>query len=233
VPDLLAEQDRPGSRAAGPGARGLPGIDQPSGLSRFCPRLFTAWAGVSRRDRLLDRVKADLDTDGVAEVDEVVGDDVAGFQHSRDAVLGSAAPGLGEDDDGYGGSDPVPGDLVMQGQEVGVGSLGGKQGTSVADDAGHQLAACCRASSAVPRSAVTPAGLMEHFRPFGGELSRAGGSSSKSVVDLPLGEDAPSQRGQLPAKAATSLQPKKILHEGAEDAPPGKISPVRIRRLTK
>jgi hypothetical protein len=67
---------------------------------------------------------------------------------------------------------------------------------------------------------------------LGGELSRTGRSSSKNVVDLPLGEDVPPQRGELLAKTATSLQAKKILHGDARNAPAGEISPLRIRRLT-
>src|ERR1019366_5521429 len=38
----------------------------------------------------------------------VVGNDVAAFQDARDLVLGSAAPGLGQDDDGDEGAEARP-----------------------------------------------------------------------------------------------------------------------------
>ncbi len=52
----------------------------------------------------------------------VVGENVAGFEDPGDLVLGTAAPGLGQDD----GRDERPnaraGEFVVQGEEVGVPS---------------------------------------------------------------------------------------------------------------
>jgi hypothetical protein len=54
----------------------------------------------------------------------VVGEDVACLEDSRDLVLGSAAPGLGQDDDRDNGADASCGYLVVEGQEVGAAAFG-------------------------------------------------------------------------------------------------------------
>jgi hypothetical protein len=52
-------------------------------------------------------------------------------------VLGSAAPGLGQDDDGDDGADARGGALVVQGEEVGVAAFGGEQRAGVVDDGAY------------------------------------------------------------------------------------------------
>src|SRR5258708_6991690 len=63
---------------------------------------------------------------------------VAAFEHAGDLVLGSAAPGPGQDDDdGDDGADARGGELVVQGEEVGVTAFGGEQRAGVVDDGAH------------------------------------------------------------------------------------------------
>ena len=53
-------------------------------------------------------------------------------------MLGSAAPGLGQDDDdGDDRADARGGELVVQGEEVGVAAFGGEQRAGVVDDGAH------------------------------------------------------------------------------------------------
>src|SRR6266568_1502224 len=82
----------------------------------------------------------------------VVGDDVAAFEHAGDLVLGSAAPGLGQDDGGHERADAGGGGFVVQGEEVGVAPFGGEQGAGVVDDGRHQLAARWGSLSSSPVS---------------------------------------------------------------------------------
>jgi hypothetical protein len=67
----------------------------------------------------------------------VVGEDVAGLEDSRDLVLGPAAPGLGQDDNRDDGADASCGDLVVEGEEVGVAALSGQERAGVVDDGGR------------------------------------------------------------------------------------------------
>src|ERR1019366_6878143 len=83
----------------------------------------------------------------------VVGNDVAAFQDARDLVLGSAAPGLGQDDDGDEGADAGGGELVVQREEVRVAALCGQERAGVVDDGLHQLAVGCGSASRAPASA--------------------------------------------------------------------------------
>ena len=105
-----------------------------------------------------------------------------------DLVLGSAAPGLGEDDDGHDGPDAGGGDLVVQGEEVGVAPFGGQQRPGVVDDGGHQLAACCGSSSRSPGSSEELAGALAGVRGQGAVLcfvvghQVAGGSAACGVL---------------------------------------------------
>ena len=55
----------------------------------------------------------------------VVGEDVAGLEDPGDLVLGSAAPGLGQDDDRDERPDARAGQLIVQGEEVRVEPFGG------------------------------------------------------------------------------------------------------------
>ena len=53
-------------------------------------------------------------------------------------MLGSAAPGLGQDDDdGDDRADARGGELVVQDEEVGVAAFGGEQRAGVVDDGAH------------------------------------------------------------------------------------------------
>jgi hypothetical protein len=54
-----------------------------------------------------------------------------------DLVLGSAAPGLGQDGDGDDGADPRCGELVVQGEGAGVAAFGGEQRAGVVHDGEH------------------------------------------------------------------------------------------------
>jgi len=67
----------------------------------------------------------------------VVGEDVAAFEDAGDLVLGSAAPGLGQDDDRDERPDTCRGHLVVQGEEIGVAPLGGEQRPGVVNDGRH------------------------------------------------------------------------------------------------
>src|SRR5258706_12516225 len=82
----------------------------------------------------------------------VVGDNVAALEHAGDLVLGSAAPGLGQHDDGHERAYAGGGDFVVQGEEVGAVPFGGEQGAGVVDDGRHQLAARWGSSSSSPVS---------------------------------------------------------------------------------
>jgi hypothetical protein len=66
----------------------------------------------------------------------VVGEDVAGFEDLGDLVLGTAAPGLGQDDDRDERPDVRTGQFVVQGEEVRVAPFGGEQRARVVDDGG-------------------------------------------------------------------------------------------------
>jgi hypothetical protein len=66
----------------------------------------------------------------------VVRKNVAALEDTRDLVLGAAAPGLGQDDDRDDRADVCGGDLVVQGQEVGIAPFGGQERAGVIDDGG-------------------------------------------------------------------------------------------------
>ena len=55
----------------------------------------------------------------------VVGEDVAGLEYPGDLVLGTAAPGLGQDHDRDERPDARSGQFVVQGEEVWVVPFGG------------------------------------------------------------------------------------------------------------
>src|SRR6266851_2687580 len=82
----------------------------------------------------------------------VVGEDVAGLEDPGDLVLGSAAPGLGQDDDWDERPDPRAGQFIVQGEEVRVKPFGRQQRASVVDDGRHYPAARCGSSSISPAS---------------------------------------------------------------------------------
>ena len=82
-------------------------------------------------------VEADFDSDGVGDVDQVVGEDVAGSEDAGDLVLGAAAPGLGHYYDRHDGADTRGRQFVVQGQEVRVAAFGCQQCAGVVDDSGH------------------------------------------------------------------------------------------------
>jgi len=83
------------------------------------------WSGWEEPDLDADRVGGPAgDASGTAG-GLVVGEDVAGLEYPRDLVLGTAAPGLGQDHDWDERSDARSGQFVMQGEEVWVVPFGG------------------------------------------------------------------------------------------------------------
>ena len=82
----------------------------------------------------------------------VFGEDVAGPMDQGDLVLGTAAPGLGQDDDRDERPDARLGQFVVQGEEVRVGPFG-EQRARVVDDGRHYPAARWGSSSISPVSA--------------------------------------------------------------------------------
>ncbi|MDX6240049.1 MAG: hypothetical protein QOG10_4869 [Kribbellaceae bacterium] len=67
----------------------------------------------------------------------VVGNDVATFESAGDLMLRSTPPGLGKNDNRHYRTDVSSSQFVVQGEEVGVASLGGQQGAGVINDGAH------------------------------------------------------------------------------------------------